>query len=81
MKNVIQSLTAGEMARAEKEAGLSIATLEDANFPKVNLLAALAWVYTRRDDNKVTFDAFKDTKTLEEITEILGLADDDEEGK
>lgn len=78
--NVIQTLTAGEMALAEKTAGLSIATLEDPNFPKVDILAALAWVYSRREDNKVTFDDFKDSKTLTEITEILGL-DEDEEGK
>lgn len=76
--NVIQSLTAGEMALAEKTAGLSVATLEDPNFPKVDLLAAMAWVYTRREDNKVTFSDFKDSKTLNEITEILGLADEED---
>lgn len=80
--NVLTTLTAGEMALAEKTAGLSIATLEDANFPKVDLLAALAWVYARREDPKVKFEEFKDKHTLTEITEMLGLGDDeDEEGK
>lgn len=79
--NVIQSLTAGEMATAERVAGLSIATLEDPNFPKVDLLAALAWVYSKREEPKVSFDDFKDAKTLEQITEILGLSDDEDEGK
>lgn len=78
--NIIQTLTAGEMALAEKTAGLSIATLEDPNFPKVDILAALAWVYSRREDNKVTFNDFKDTKTLNDITEMLGLSDDEDEG-
>lgn len=79
--SVIQQLTAGEMALAEKTAGLSIATLEDPNFPKVDILAALAWVYARREEPKVTFNEFKDSKTLEQITDILGLGDDeDDEG-
>ena len=77
--NVIQTLTAGEMAKAEKTAGLSIATLEDPNFPKVDLLAALAWVYARREDPKVSFEDFKDSKTLSEITDLLGLSDEEEE--
>jgi hypothetical protein len=67
--NVLSTLTAGEMAMAEKTAGLSIATLEDPNFPKVDLLAALAWVYDRRENPKTTFNDFKDSKTLEQIAE------------
>ena len=76
--NVLQSLTAGEMSLAERTAGLSIATLEDPNFPKVDILAALAWVYARREDRTITFEAYKDSKTLEEISDVLGL--NDEEG-
>lgn len=78
--NIIQQLTAGEMAYAEKTAGLSIATLEDPNFPKVDILCALAWVYVRREEPKLTFNEFKDSKTLDEVTNILGLSDEDDEG-
>ena len=79
--DVISQLKAAEMSLAERKAGLSIATLEDPNFPKVDLLGALAWVYTKREDQNLKFEDFMADKTLEDLTEILGLVDADEEGK
>lgn len=78
---VIEQLTAFEMSMAEKTAGLSIATLEDANFPKVDLLGALAWVWRKREHPTLTFKDFMQNTSLEAITSILGLSggDDDEE--
>lgn len=77
--SVLNKLTAGEMATAERVAGLSIATLEDANFPKVPILGALAWVYAKRENPTLTYESFMDSNTLEQITELLGL--EEEEGK
>jgi len=74
----LNDLTAGEMAMAERTAGMSIATLEDPNYPKVGLLGAMAWVLAKRDDVKLKYDDFMNSNTLEQITESLGLNDDEE---
>lgn len=82
--SVIENLTAAEMSIAERASGLSVATLEDANYPKVDLLAALGWVYAKRQDPTLTFAAYKDSRTLMQITEELGIDvedDDEDEGK
>lgn len=66
-------LTAMETLIAEKTAGLSIATLEDPNFPKVGLIGAMAWVVAKRKDTNLTFDDFMNGHTLDECLEIAGL--------
>lgn len=78
--NVIQSLTAQEMSIAERKSGLSLATLEDPNFPKVAILGALGWVYAKRTEPTLTFEEYMSTRTLEQITEELGIEDEDEDG-
>lgn len=78
-KNVIDTMKAAELSLAERTAGLSIATLEDPNFPKTDLLIAMAWVIAKRQDPTITFKAFGEAHTLKEVTEFLGLHDDDEE--
>lgn len=72
-KNLIQTMKAAELSLAERTAGLSIATLEDPNFPKTDLLIALGWVIAKRTDPKVTFKDYGESKTMEEITADLGI--------
>lgn len=76
---VLDQLTAAEMSVAERTAGLSIASLEDANFPKVDLLGALAWVYQKRSNPTLSFKDFMANITLDQITSILGMSGDDDE--
>lgn len=72
-KNKLQTMKAREMSLAEKTAGLSLATLEDPNYPKADLLIALGWVIALRDNPKLTFEEYGDSKTLEEVTADLGI--------
>lgn len=76
--SVIESLTAAEMSIAERAAGLSITTLEDPDYPKVDLLAALGWVHAKRSDSALSFRDYKESRTLTQITEELGLGGGDE---
>jgi hypothetical protein len=75
--NVLETLTAFEMMEVEKAAGVSIATLEDPNYPKAGILTALGWVVAKRENKSLLFTDFAATTTLKEINESLGL--DDEE--
>lgn len=77
--SVINRLTAAEMSIAERTAGLSLATLEDPNFPKVDLLGALGWVYAKRSEPTLTFKDYMAARTLEQITNELGIEDDGED--
>lgn len=72
-QNVIETLKAAELSIAERKAGISIATLDDPNYPKTDLLIALAWVLYKRENPTVTFEEFGMKFTLTEITELLGL--------
>lgn len=75
--SVIESMTAAELSMAERKAGLAITSLEDVNAPKVDMLAALGWVYRRRSDSSMTFEQYRERHTIQQITEELGIADDD----
>lgn len=75
----LDSLTAGETAMAERQAGQSIATLGNENFPQVSLIGALGWQLARRQDPKLRFDTYMSSRKLSEITAELGLSDDSEE--
>ncbi len=77
--HVIESLSAFEMSMAEQTAGLSVATLEDPNFPKVDLLGALGWVNAKRAEPTLTFRAYMESRTLTQITDELGLNEDGDE--
>lgn len=73
---VIESLTAAEMSIAERAAGLSVATLEDPDYPKVDLLAALGWVHAKRSEPTLSFRDYKESRTLKDITEQLQITDE-----
>lgn len=75
--NKIQEMKAAELSIAERKAGLSIATLEDPNYPKTDLLIALGWVFAKREDPTLTFEDYGNKYTLEEIVEQLGLSEEE----
>lgn len=74
--NKIQTMKAAQLSLAEKTAGLSLATLEDPNFPKADLLIALGWVLAREEEKGLTFADYGNRYTLNEITEQLGLIEE-----
>lgn len=75
--NKIQEMKAGELAIAERAAGLSISTLEDPNYPKTPLLIALGWVLEKRANPTLTMDDYGMKYSLTEIVEQLGLNEDE----
>lgn len=77
MENVINTLKAAELSMAERKAGISIATLDDPNYPKTDLLIALAWVVYKRENPTSKFEDFGMEFTLEEITKMLGLTEEE----
>lgn len=77
----IDSLTAAESAMAERKAGQSITTLGNDAFPQVGLLGALGWVLMRRAEPRLTYETYMQSKTVEQITQDLGLSADVDEGK
>lgn len=76
---VLQQLTAAEMSIAERKSKLSIATLEDPNYPKIDILGALGWVWAKRSDVKLTFEDYMNSHTLDQITKDLGIEDDEDD--
>lgn len=74
----IDTLTAGEMAVAEQKSGMAITALEDPNAPKIALLTALAWVVMKRENPKSKYEDAQN-KTLNELMEVLGLGEDEDE--
>ena len=73
----IQKLTLGEIAKVEELSGLSINEIGSQKAPQGKALAALVFVMKRRDDNKFTFADAMDL-SMDEVTEILGLNDEDD---
>lgn len=76
MTNKIETMKAAELSIAERKAGLSLATLEDPNYPKADLLIALGWVIAKREEPTLSFEKYGETYTMDEITEQLGLNDE-----
>lgn len=74
----IDTLTAGEMAVAEQKSGMAITALEDPNAPKIALLTALAWVVMKRDNAKIKYEDAQ-AKTLNDLMDVLGLGEDEDE--
>jgi len=77
---IINRLTVGDIAIVEEMSGQGLAALGDENAPKGKLMAAMCFVVKRKQDKDFTFaDAMN--LTMAEVTEILGLEDDDEDPK
>lgn len=78
MSNRLDDLTAFEESMAERAAGVSLASLEDENAPKVGLLGALAWAHLKRTEPTLSYDAYMKRTKTDEITAYL-FADLDED--
>lgn len=76
--NKIGQLTIGETAKVEELSGQNIASLQDENAPKAKVLAALAFVFKKREDPAFKWnDALE--MTFDEISELLNLSGDEGE--
>lgn len=71
MSNRLDELTAFEESIAERTAGMSLASLEDKDAPKVGLLGALAWVHVKRGEPKLTYDEYMKRSSSGEIARYL----------
>lgn len=71
MSNRLNDLTAFEESTAERTAGMSLGSLEDADAPKVALLGALAWVHVKRGEPTLTYDAYMKRVKTSDITTYL----------
>lgn len=70
----ITQLKLGEVAKIEELSGLPISAFGDDDKPKGLALAALAFVFKRREDPKFSWNAAQDL-TFDEANAILGLDD------
>lgn len=71
MSRRLDELTAFEESMAERTAGMSLASLEDKDAPKVGLLGALAWVHHKRTEPTLAFETFMKRTSSEEIATYL----------
>lgn len=67
-------LTLGEVAKLEQLAGLSLDRIGDADAPKGKLLAAMAYVASRRRGEALSWDECLEL-TVADANELLGLAE------
>lgn len=73
----ISKLTLGEVAKVEELSGQSLRGMGDEAQPMGKMLAALAFVFTRRTNPKYTWnDALG--LTIDEANAAVGITDDDE---
>lgn len=79
--DAISNMTAAELAIAERAAGMSIATFDDPNMPIVPLMGALAWVVKKRETPTLSYQAFMEASTIDEIQNVLGFDEDDEDAE
>lgn len=74
----VNKLTLGEIGIIENMSGQPLAALSDSDKPKAKLMVALAYVIGRRGNQNYTF-ADAEAMTLEQITDMLDMGDDDDE--
>ena len=72
----ITNLTLGEVATVEELSGRSLSTLGDESAPKGKLMAALAYVITKRDDPKYTMRQAEGL-TMEDVNKLFTADKDD----
>lgn len=69
-------LTLGEVAKVEETCGIALSEMDAPDKPKGKALAALVWVFKRREDRAFKFTDALDM-TLAEAQDYLGLEDED----
>ena len=74
----LQSLTVKETAAAERRAKTSISALGNENKPQLPLMIALGFELMKRENPDAKIDDVE-ALTLPELTDLLGLDDDDDE--
>lgn len=72
----VEQLTIGEIAKVEELSGQSINALGDPSTPQGKVMAALVYVFKRRNDQSFKFEDAMNMQ-LSEIQEVLGLEDED----
>ncbi|MBT56591.1 MAG: hypothetical protein CMF72_24725 [Mameliella sp.] len=75
----LNDLTAFESSVAERTAGMSLASLDDKNAPKVALLGALAWVHVKRTEPGLKYEEYMKRVTANEVADYLFGGDVDED--
>ena len=73
----LQSLTVKETAAAERRAKTSISALGDTDKPQLPLMMALGFELMKRENPDAKFSDVE-SLTLDELTGVLGLDDDEE---
>lgn len=74
----VTKLTLGEIAKVEELSGMSINAIGNETSPQGKTLAALVFVFKRREDTKFTFNDAMNLG-MDEVSEILGLNEDEVE--
>lgn len=74
----VTNLTLGEIAKVEELSGISINAIGNENSPQGKTLAALVFVFQRRENPKFTFNDAMNLG-MDEVQEILGLNDVEDE--
>jgi hypothetical protein len=72
----IDSLTLGEVAKVESLSGLSISQIAEDEKPKGLALAALVFVFKRREDPEFTWNKAQDVTVTEAQEYLEGAAAD-----
>lgn len=66
----ITNLTLGEIATVEELAGVGLAALADEKAPKAKLMAALAYVKTKRENPKYTLREAENL-TMDQVSQLF----------
>lgn len=76
--NIMNKLTVGDVAIVEEMSGISISAMGDEDKPKGKMLAAMVYAVKRKQDKDFSYQNALDM-TFDEVTEFLGLNEDDED--
>lgn len=72
----ITNLTLGEIATVEELAGVGLAALADEKAPKAKLMAALAYVKTKRENPKYTMREAEGL-TMQQVSDLFAAESDE----
>jgi hypothetical protein len=75
----IDSLTMAETALVESKSGQPITNFGNLDRPQTALIGAVGWVVFRRTDQRITYESYMSSRTMDDVIKELGFNDDDEE--